>query len=449
MKEKRHIGPLLLLLGVLASNMYFGDVNIGPASPRLYFYGAAVVWVFTQCVIGRKSLGLEPRAQLLLVFYVLFILWTLLALILQEAPLETLVDIFVRYHAIAIATFFITLFCVRTRADVGRLLSGLVALFLVSGCIALLQWHFVPWSWDIWHRLRPYAEFLPGEPGLVQNQWGYKRIAIAGLFGSAVTFGYYIAVLTPVVFRRFMARRSLMSLAALCITLAAAVVVQQRAAVLAGVLCCFVLGFYKLRERGRSSKLLPVVVLVAAILAGVVYLGSESDAAAGPATKYAEGVDTGRLQIAGIALRHIARHPGLGGAREYEIAYERETDASSRYMDVLAPHNLFLNAAVFYGTPALLLIVAFLAVLGTIMARVWFAARARNDWTSMTLVMSIVAYLMVAQFHNASFVTGDALPWVLIAAMLTASREAAAQPARAAVAKRRAAPGLRVAGEMS
>ena len=81
------------------------------------------------------------------------------------------------------------------------------------------------------------------------------------------------------------------------------------------------------------------------------------------------------------------------------------------------------------------------------MARIWFAARARYDGTSMTLVLSIVAYLMVAQFHNASFVTGDAMPWVFIAAMLTASREPLAPPATAAVPKRRGAPRLRVAGE--
>jgi hypothetical protein len=449
MKENRNIGPLLLLLGLLASNMYFGDVNIGPASPRLYFYGTALMWVFAQCVIGRKTLGIDARAQVLLVCYSVYVLWSAVSLTLQRAALPTIASVLVDYHGIAIATFLITLFIVRTRADVGRLLAGLVLLFLVSGFIALLQWHFVPWSWSIWHRLRPHTEFLPGEPGLVQNEWGYKRIAISGLFGSAVAFGYYIAVLTPVVFRRFVARRSVASLLALGVTLAAAVVVQQRAALLGGVLCCLALGYVTMRERGTSSKLLPVVGLVAAIIGGVVYMGSEPENATGPATKYAEVVDAGRLQIAGIALRHIARHPGLGSAREYEIAYERETDASSRYMEVLAPHNLFLNAAVFYGTPALLLIVVFLAVLGTIMMRVWLAARARHDWTSMTLVMSLVGYLMVAQFHNASFVTGDAMPWVFIAAMLTASREAAAHAAPAAVPKRRGRPDLRVAGEWS
>lgn len=452
MRENRNIGPLLLLLGLLASNMYFGDVNIGPASPRLYFYGAAVIWVFAQCVIGRKSLGLDERAQVLLVCYGVYIAWTVIALTLQRAPLAGIANVLVGYHGISVVTFLITLFVVRTRADVGRLLAGLVLLFLVSCVIALLQWHFVPWSWNIWHRLRPHTEFLPGEPGLVQNEWGYKRIAISGLFGSAVAFGYYIAVLTPVVFRRFVARRSLTSLVALCLTLAAAVVVQQRAALLAGVLCCLVVSFVKLRERGKSSRLLPLAALaalVAAIIAGVAYLSDASNDVTSSATKYAEVVDTGRFQIAGIALRHIARHPALGGAREYEMAYERETDASSRYMDVVAPHNLFLNAAVFYGTPALLLMVGFLALLGVMMARIWLAARARYDWTSMTLVLSIVAYLMVAQFHNASFVTGDAMPWVFIAAMLTASREPLAQTAPESVPKRRGPSRLRVAGEWS
>jgi hypothetical protein len=452
MKENRNLGPLLLLLGLLASNMYFGDINIGPASPRLYFYCLAVMWVFAQYVIGRKTLGADPRAQLLLVCYGVYITWTVIALTLQRAPLAGIANVLIGYHGISIVTFLITLFIVRTRADVGRLLAGLVLLFLVSCWIALLQWHFVPWSWSIWHRLRPHTEFLPGEPGLVQNEWGYKRIAIAGLFGSAVTFGYYIAMLTPIVFRRFVARRSLTALVALCLTLVAAVVVQQRAALLAGILCCLALGLAKLRERGRSSKLLPILAmaaLVAAITGGVAYLGSAENDVTSSSTKYVEVVDTGRFQIAGIALRHIARNPTLGGAREYEMAYERETDASSRYMDVVAPHNLFLNAAAFYGVPALLLMIGFLAVLGTMMARVWLAARTRSDWTSMTLVLSLVAYLMVAQFHNASFVTGDAMPWVFIAAMLAASRETVAHTAPASVPKRRGSSDLRVAGEWS
>jgi hypothetical protein len=448
MKENRHTG-LLLLLAVLAGNMFLGDVNIGPTSPRVYFYCAALMWMFSRCVIGRDRLDLDVRAQVLLVCYAAYIFWGVVALTLQGAPPVSIVDMVISYHGISIFTFILTLFVVRTRADAGRLLAGLTALFLASAVVALLQWHFVPWSWSLWHRLRPGHELLPGEPGLIQNEWGYKRIAISGLFGSAVTFGYYIAVLTPVVFRRFVARRSLISLLMLSVTFAAAIVVQQRAALLGGILGCLVLGYVKLRERGPSSKLLPVVALVVAIIGGVVYMGSEPDNATGPATKYAEVVDTGRFEIAGIALRHIARNPGLGGGREYELAYERERDASSRYTDVVAPHNLFLNAAVFYGVPGLLLIVAFLAVLATMMARVWLAARARHDWTSMTLVMSIIAYVVVAQFHNASFVTGDTLPWVFIAALLTASRESVAHATRATVPEQGGARGLRVAGEPS
>lgn len=446
MKENRHIGRMLLLLALIGANMYLGDVNIGPTSPRLYLYAAALAWMFAQWMVGRERPLADARAQVLLVCYGVYILWSAVALTLQNAPLRTIISVIVSYHGIAVATFLITLFVLRTRADVGRFLAGLVLLFLVSTVIALLQWHFVPWSWSIWHRMRPHAEVLAGYPGLVQNEWGFKRIAIAGLFGSAVTFGYYIAVLTPVVFRRFLARRSITSLLALCLTIAAAIVVQQRAALLAAIISCAVLLFAKLGERGARLKTLVVVALFAGIIGGIVYVGSASNEMR---TKYDQLLDTGRLDVAMIALRHVARNPGLGGAREYELAYERERTAASRYIDVIAPHNLFLNAAVFYGTPGLLLTVFLLVVLAAIMARAWTAARARLDWTTMTLVMSIIGYVLVAQFHNASFVTGDALPWVFIAALLTASRETVVRPVEAPLQKGLPKRGLRIAGEWS
>lgn len=417
---------IYLLLATLAAAMYAGDVDLGPVSLRVYLYLALGAWMLARCIVAGDPIVTDRRAQWLLLSYGALVVWSAIALLLQGAPVPLLIAKTVNYHAVAFSTALLTLFIVRTRTDVAIFLRGFVLIFLASCVVAILQWQRVPQVWELWHTLRPHVVRVVGEPGAVIRADGSKTWIIPGLFGAASAFGYYISALLPVVFRRFMVRRSLPAVVALILGVVALYLVQQRASLLAVVVSCGILLLVQVRQLGIRFKTIGILVSIAAVVAAVAVMAlSMGVAGTPPKNRYLWFKDAGRLQVAEIALKFVADHPVVGGAIQYLQFYEEERTMETRYQSI-TPHNMFLNAAVFYGLPGLLLTVAFTVQLLATMMHTWTAARARGDWTSITLVVALLGYLISAQFHNASFVSGDFLPWVLIALMLTASAPEAA-----------------------
>jgi len=88
---------------------------------------------------------------------------------------------------------------------------------------------------------------------------------------------------------------------------------------------------------------------------------------------------------------------------------------------IIAPHNLFLNAAVLTGLPGVLLVVLLLFglwKLGRTVIRLTSAHDSSVRWVGIGAFYGLLAYVINAQFHNSGFVSGDAMPWWLIGLMI-------------------------------
>ena len=85
-------------------------------------------------------------------------------------------------------------------------------------------------------------------------------------------------------------------------------------------------------------------------------------------------------------------------------------------VSLLAPHNLFLNAAVYYGIIGLLLIILLVKVVfSTCIKAVKLSAKRHSiTWITFGAVTGIVAEFINSQFHNSNFVSGSHLPWWLL-----------------------------------
>ncbi|HEX8620223.1 MAG TPA: O-antigen ligase family protein [Thermoanaerobaculia bacterium] len=429
MKRRWPHVAVFLLIAALAAEMFLGDIDIGPFSPRVYLYLTLLATLVFRMVVAGDVLPIDRWAVLLLSLYALFLGWSSISLWLQGGSLLGIAAKLASYDAIAVIGFLLMLFFVRTRADLQWLVGGLVFLIATSAAVAVLQAAQIPQAWALWARLRPQVFTVAGELGVVILETGPTRTYPPGLYASTFAFGYFLASGVVIALAFLLIRRNLVRLTALLMLAAALLIIQQRSALLAiGVTC----GLFALRlfERGKRLKVI-AAALVVAVIAGAIVVAllirvQEGDARAG---RYLNLLDRGRLEVGVMALKFIVHHPLVGGPDAYVEFFARNSHAGMHYDHIVAPHNLFLNAGVYYGVPGVLLSVMLVAAVLLILLRVWRIAVARKDLLAMGVVLSVVGYLVNAQFHNASFVTGDSLPWWLIAFVLLAERFPAADAA--------------------
>jgi hypothetical protein len=428
MKRRWPHVAVLILIATLGAEMFLGDIDIGPFSPRVYLYLALLGWMVFRMVFTGEVLPVRRHGTILLSLYGLFVAWSGIALWAQGGSLAGIAGKLITYDGIAIVGFLLMLFFVRSRVDLQWLVAGFVLLVASSSAVAGLQAAKIPQAWGLWTRLRPQVLAVAGEMGVVIGDTGMEQIYPPGLFASTFSFGYFLSSSVVIAVALLLAKKSVSRLAVLLTLGATLLIIQQRSAVLAVVLTCGLLGL-TLFERGNRLKVI-AAALVVAIIAGVLVVAvmvrvEQGDVRAG---RFLRFVDRGRIEVGLISLQFIAHRPVVGGSNAYIEFFVQNSHGAMHYDHVVAPHNLFLNAGVYYGIPGLLLALFLLGALLVILLQVWRVFFARKDLLGMSVVLSVVAYLISAQFHNASFVTGDSLLWWLIAFVLLAARFPAATP---------------------
>jgi O-antigen ligase len=205
-------------------------------------------------------------------------------------------------------------------------------------------------------------------------------------------------------------------------------VVQQRAA-LVGL--CFAVGLLFARGwrsgSARHSSALGARLTVGLLLTlGVVVFGnivitatgSGPTSSGGAGSRLADFSDEIRLGRAADAFDYGLRHPLIGGKRVELVRLDVRnltTLSNIENSSALAAHNAELNALEYYGFPGLVCWLVLMYLMLQAAAELFNDGRTRPDWLLVGLSVSVFSYLIVAQFHNTSPVTGDPLPLILLA----------------------------------
>jgi len=114
--------------------------------------------------------------------------------------------------------------------------------------------------------------------------------------------------------------------------------------------------------------------------------------------------DVERIEIAKAAVEEIRSHPILGMSSAEFVSKHG-----------VAPHNALLNAAIYYGIPGLVLaLIGYCVLLKLLLA----LGKGRNvttvSWVICGVVMGAVNYCWNGLTHNASFITGGSLLFMLV-----------------------------------
>jgi O-Antigen ligase len=410
------ISTTLLLTGMVGE-MFLGDIDIGPCSVRIYIYSLLFVWAVQQAAFTRRPLFPLPSVKKLVLLYGLFVGWKVIASLAQGALLEVVLQSTMSHDVVALITCASIGVYIRTSRSYDVAVRVLLMALVVSCLVAVLQWLGTNGAWDLWFKLRPGLEDRYRlDVGSAAGEAGQHLVP--GLYASAFSFSYYLAAIGPLLFGLlFRSRHRAVSLLGALAVLAGVIIVQERSAAVAFCVLFLAAGISVFRlSRTKLGTVLWLAGTAALIGGGAFFAWQSRDVAVGhyELNRFDQGVDVGRLALAQSALSYGAQHLLLGGgSADFVSSLQDVSDPTLRYRQA-TPHNLFLNAFVFYGLPGLIL--SSILVLATVRFgwAVWKQALWQSDWLTVGVTLGLLGYLVSAQFHNASFVTGDTLPWWLI-----------------------------------
>jgi O-antigen ligase len=424
---------LLLYLAVAAfiSDVFLGDIDIGPVSSRIYILGAAAVILAARLMNGDIPVFESRTARLTAASFALFIAWSIVNDLIRGDALVATV------REVGTTTCFGLLLFVVVQASVKRdrdlvILGGALAVSATfNALIASSQWLGVEAAWDLGRVLRPDDIFD-------------SFSAVAGISLFSIPLGNHL--LTGLVMMLGAAfwwpQRKLawdvIFAAGISLMILGLVFSLTRSALGASIVTggsVLLVHFFR-RPGGPQSirALLPTAVGLA-LAAVVLFSVQQSDSGRADVLypnrteRYTLARTTTvaspeRWSTWRYAIDAWLESPLIGDTSGYVRGFDERRLSDPTVGPTRSPHNLFLNSLVWHGAIGTAVLVGFL-VLIALAARdaVWrsFAHPVRGP-VAVTTVAATLAFLMNSQFHNESFITGSSIGFWLVAMLVAVER---------------------------
>jgi len=192
-------------------------------------------------------------------------------------------------------------------------------------------------------------------------------------------------------------------------------------AFVSGVVFLFLLTFRARTIKGTALRVLLVLGLLGAIVAGSMFVGGESSLTRLSDEQAAAGTNVDRLHIWGVTLKIIGESFPLGnGLGSFGSAYTR-FDANSGFERVEQAHNDYLQVVSDAGLPGIILGVIFLFFLIRYGIRVMRSENRFRRGIGAGALAGLFAVLVHSLFDFVLHTTAIALFFLTILAMLVAS----------------------------
>jgi len=448
-----------LLLLAIVSEQWFSGIDFGPFSIRVYLMVLLLAWIVWLSVRNREPLLRTSEAKGLLLLYTAFVLWSSLDGFITGTPIERIIIHVSSTHLLAILAFLTTQYLLRRNFEFVWTVWVMVATALLSGLFAIVQWFGVDWAWHVALRLHPGEEDLV--LGTRFGSWGF----VPGLAVYSIPLSYHLitfgsfghAYWVHSVVKGFSLGARLFALVISLLLGVATLLTQSRSAAVAytmSMVAAIALNAWYMRKRLTTKMIaqtmLPLVlsvsvlaVLDGAVQSSVAEAAKKSPAALGsvepssedstrvdssetPKPKAGEGnyrtnrifkfKDSTRAALLWFSINYILDNPWTSGSLSDFGSLIAESEDPRLPDRPLTPHNLFLNAAVGYGIPGLLLIVLLVWKVCTVCWKmlVELSPKVEVHWVGIGAAIGLLAYLVNGQFHNDGFVTGGTLGWWLL-----------------------------------
>jgi hypothetical protein len=419
--------PAVVMAALLADRI-LPSLDLGPFSVRVYLLVGLGLWAgAVRPVLGRGRFRPWPSVvpwRPVLFGYLGFVGWAVLSRVGWGQPATAIVSAVLSDHVLPICAFISVVGVVRDRRSLRWLavLAGLTA--ILSAGVAVLQWLGVHAAWEI-------ASALHADEASQIRMLGLERGGgyVPGLALFSIPLSYHLITLGPLgigwSFSRARTAVGWAVLAALVALLLASGVLlsQSRSAAYGILLAGLVVGiphhWHRRPARGdqgrRVRRMLVVGVATLGATAGLVWVVGGDGRGLYDLERLTKFSDRERVALAAESVRFGVANALLGGGVQRFLSEQDQARiGASSGAGPQAPHNLLLNALVYYGVPGLVLLLAFLVALFQMCRQVGRLARSglvTDAWIPLSLLVGLAAYVVHSMFHNQGFVIGDVLPW--------------------------------------
>lgn len=383
------------------------EIDFGPASPRVW----AIFLLFGWAMLRASNKQFDPQIwnvlRPILIVWACFTAWTFFC-DLGHGDLSLNFQMFgyvnnkLSKFAVPIMACISFAVLLRREVDIRFLVYIGICTVSISVAVGYLQFFDLPYGWEIHRRFRPITvgveEIMKGRTMENQN--------IAGLSGRSIQFAYTLITFGIFSFSYVMIQQKgsklayWVSLVVFGAFTLAAYMAKSRSGMVAFMLsglASWVL-LFKLYHGFRPQKaIFGVFMLGGALLAAVLVIKGQDAFKYEDFGRMTSMEDDYRVWQAKMAIQSTASHPIIGiGVSNYTRMYEK------------TPHNIFLNAGVYYGVPGMLFAGWHIGML--YMLYRWYKKVVVHitelSWVTFGCVLAVMNYTWNSMTHNDSFITG-------------------------------------------
>lgn len=364
-----------------------------------------VIYLGTKFVYEKWKYKI-PRIYIKL--YILYLFVLAIALILNgDFESYNFLKLLVSLHFVSIITFFAVDYFIDHRNCYLYISITFMLLLLADSFVTYLQYNNDPIGWVIGMY---FSDIADSESFFSNHDTALGTSVTPGVFGHVVNNATFLATLIPfgvVIISNKKSNIFIKTLTVLCLILLTLGVffTQQRVAFFTVILFFLLIIWILVRKNPLKAVLISLLILLPVI---VYYIDYIINVDVGRLANSSQG-DT-RLKLYSSAISYISENFFLGGP----TGFEKITGFSA--------HNIildsFINAGLFGFCSAMFLY--FYTIIHSLKSfRIYFK---KNDLAGIACHSSLLIVMFLAMFHNVSFLTGDAIIFVVLAMALKYDR---------------------------
>ena len=387
----------------LVSVLIFGSIKIGPFSLRIYMTVIMTMYLIafrTKKKDNSKTIRSDYIRLFLVCILTLFVSLTINGGLVAYGFWER----FLAYYIVCIVAYYSVDYFVRERKQFDKIVLLLSMIIILDTTVTILQYLNNPIGWGvgaIFSDVEEFAEFLNNHDSFV----GVSKLP--GIFGHPVNNGFFLCVATVLLLSGIKVGTgkgkniiiSFYYMAVFASSLVACLFLQQRAAFYL-ILLFTAYHFLKAFLTHPGRIIVPAFIIVLLIL-----LFLPDDIGSFDAGKLARTDNSSRTSVWEWAFMVILQNPVFGNILQYNAAAE------------YSAHNVLIDSLIDSGI--LGFIPVFILYLKTILDSTRIMLRAKDNYLKV-YSYSVLTCMGMSMFHNASYMTGDVIIFIVLALMFKA-----------------------------
>lgn len=393
---------LYLFAVLLCGSIYLGDIGL-----TVRHVAVILMLIFLGIkFFSEKWSNKIPRVYIK--FYLFYLLVLAIALILNgDFESYDYLKLLLSLHFVSIVTFFAVDYFVDNRRCFLFISIAFMLLLLADSFVTYLQYNNDPIGWAVGMF---FSDIADSESFFSNHDTALGTSVTPGIFGHVVNNATFLTTLIPFGIIIISNRKSnifINTLTVLCLILLTLGVffTQQRVAFFTVILFFLLIIWTLVRKNPLKAVIISLLILLPVI---VYYIDYIVNVDVGRLANSDQG-DT-RLKLYSSAVNYITENFFLGGP----TGFEKITGYSA--------HNIildsFINAGLFGFCSAMLLY--FYTIIHSLKSfRIYFK---KNDLAGIAYHSSLLIVMFLSMFHNVSFLTGDAIIFVVLAMALKYDR---------------------------